>query len=149
MQPKSSSFLLLICSLLIFLFVYTASSKLLGLKSFQGILTKSPVVGRMAALLAIGIPLLELCIAALLFMPLSRKTGLIGSFLLLAVFTGYIAYMLLTASHLPCSCGGVIASMSWQTHLIFNCCFLTLTGIGICIHQNRAKQNLDTSLTAS
>lgn len=43
-----------------------------------------------------------------------------GSFVLLLVFTGYIALMYRTSDNLPSSCGGILEKMSWHQHMYFN-----------------------------
>ena len=114
----------LISSLLILLFCYTALSKLFSVAHFEAVLEQSPLISSGAALLAWQVPLTELCIVLLLFFPHTRVAGLYGSLLLLGLFTIYLVYMVLFSQHLPCSCGGVISSMSWPVHIGFN---------GVCI----------------
>ena len=115
-------------ALLILLFVYTALTKLLHIHSFRLVLGESPMVGTLNYVLAISIPLVELVIVVLLFLPGWRRIGLLFSTFLLTVFTLYIAYMLALVPELPCSCGGVLQSLSWKQHLLFN---LVVTGISL------------------
>ncbi|MGY0036285.1 MauE/DoxX family redox-associated membrane protein [Pedobacter sp. NJ-S-72] len=62
----------------------------------------------------------------------SRLLGLILSALLMVLFTGYIALVLSGYyDHIPCSCGGVLNSLEWRTHLWFNVFFLVLAGVGL------------------
>jgi hypothetical protein len=74
---------------------------------------------------------MELVIAAMLTVQTVRLRGLYASLIMLSIFTSYIVGMLLTVEHLPCSCGGVIEQLTWQQHLVFNSCFITLCGLGI------------------
>jgi hypothetical protein len=115
-----NSFSQIIATLLIFLFIYTASSKLLNLGSFKVVFLKQTALKPLAGILSILIPSLELAMALLLFFPYLRRTGLLASAMLMTIFTVYIAYMLLFSSSLPCSCGGAIQSLSWKQHLLFN-----------------------------
>ena len=117
--------------LLIFLFAYTGSSKLLDSKGFAAVLSKIPLIGRGAGIVAILLPLAELLIVLLLLFEKTRLTGLYASLALLLLFTVYLVYMVLVVPHLPCSCGGVISSMSWKQHVVFNVVFIVLTVIGI------------------
>jgi hypothetical protein len=123
----------LISSLLIFLFGYTAISKLLSIDRFEAVLGQSPLISSGAALLAWQIPLAELAIVLLLIFSSTRKMGLWVSAILLSFFTIYLFYMVLFSPHLPCSCGGVISSMSWPVHIGFNvvCIAITVAGIRI------------------
>jgi len=129
--PKAHYYCEGVSSLLILLFVYTAVSKLLELDVFRYVLSQSPLISRYASPLAAGLPVAELLVAGLLLLPRTRRAGLWGALGLMVLFTLYIGYMLLTASHLPCSCGGVLQDLSWQGHFFFNLVFtgLALSGL--------------------
>jgi hypothetical protein len=121
----------IISLLLIFLFAYTGSSKLIDSRGFVAILQKVPLIGRGAGIVAILLPLAELLIALLLLFERTRMSGLIASLVLLSFFTMYLVYMVLFEAHLPCSCGGVVSKMSWKQHIVFNVVFVVVTVIGI------------------
>ena len=128
----------IICSLLIFLFVYTAVSKLTDLISFREMLQRSPVLGSYSVAASWLIPVSELLIAVALCLPGCRRAGLYASFVLLVAFTFYLLYILTFKNHnLPCSCGGVISSMSWKQHVVFNMFFIVLSFTGIRIWRKR------------
>lgn len=126
MQHNNQFFVRLIAALYIFLFTYTAISKLMDPGGFRIALAQSPLIGSWYKQWAVILPITELLIAILLFFPRTRFSGLVVSTSLMVVFTMYIGYMLLFASHLPCSCGGVIDSMSWHHHLVFNGVWIVL-----------------------
>lgn len=105
---------------LIFLFVYTALNKLLDIKAFAITLSLSPYLKSTALLFAWSIPIIELLISLLLFIPRYRKTGLLIGTVLMGLFTFYVGFMISVSKELPCSCGGVISNFSWSQHLIFN-----------------------------
>ena len=121
----------LISSLLIFLFSYTAISKLLSIHRFEAVLGQSPLISSGAPLLAWQVPLAELGIVLLLIFYSTRKWGLWASLVMFSFFTVYLGYMVLFTPTLPCSCGGLISTMSWPVHIGFNvfCIGLTLVGI--------------------
>jgi hypothetical protein len=121
----------IISLLLIFLFAYTACSKLIDSKAFATVLGSVPLIERGAGIVAILLPLAELLIVLLLLFERTRLVGLYASMILLLVFTVYLVYMVLMVPHLPCSCGGVISRMSWKQHVVFNLFFIGLTMIGI------------------
>lgn len=106
--------------LLIILFGYTALSKLMNYANFEFGLSESPFIAPFAGLLVWALPVTELIIALSLAMPVFRLSALYASFVLLFLFTGYIAAMLAFAVDIPCSCGGVLEIMSWPIHLVFN-----------------------------
>ncbi|HUC82975.1 MAG TPA: MauE/DoxX family redox-associated membrane protein [Flavisolibacter sp.] len=130
-KPFQSTWISATAFLLILLFVYTASSKLLAIKKFELVIAQSPLLADTASVFSVAVPIIELLIAILLVIPKWRFAGLLASFFLLLAFSLYIAYMLLFASHLPCGCGGVISGMSWSQHLLFNLFFWAITGISI------------------
>ncbi len=109
-----------ITCILLFLFVYTATDKLTHLKTFRYVLSQSPLLTNWSPILAWFIPILELIITIMLFYPSSRVKALLLSSILLFIFSFYIFYMIITQSHLPCQCGGIISSLSWNAHLILN-----------------------------
>src|SRR5258708_39041649 len=106
----------LIAALLIFLFVYTAISKLMNIDNFKTLISKSPVIRRNAVLLSWLIPSVELFVGLMLFIPASRGYAFLFSSILMGIFTFYVACMLLFIPNLPCSCGGVIQQMNWTQH---------------------------------
>lgn len=129
--------------LLILLFAYTAVSKLLSFKEFRWALSESPMIGKKwANTLAIALPVVELFIVALLLIPKAKLKGLLASFIMMIVFTLYLAYMILFTPELPCSCGGVIGEMSWRQHLVFNICFTFLAFAGWHLERKRLKANI-------
>jgi hypothetical protein len=113
-------------AIFIFLFVYTAVSKLLDFQSFSIVLRHSSLIGKTAPVIAILLPLTELLVALLLLIPHTLKLGLYIFLSLLILFTLYLVYMLLFSPSLPCTCGGVFKYMSWQHHLVFNLVFISL-----------------------
>lgn len=127
-----------ISALLLLLFLYTALSKLAGYKVFAVALKDIPLIGRYASLIAWLLPVSELLIAILLFFSKTRLAGLFVSFIALLVFSGYLLYMIMYVPHLPCNCGGVLNSLSWKQHIIFNAFFLLINILGIRISVRRA-----------
>jgi putative oxidoreductase len=129
----------LLATLLIFLFMYTALSKLFDIKNFRFVISQSPISNKATILISVFIPLIELFISALLFSSVYRKLGFLLSAGLLFVFTAYIIYMLLYVPDLPCSCGGIIQQMSWTQHLLFNSVFTILSLVGWKLERNYNK----------
>ncbi len=117
--------------LYIVLFVYTATSKLIHLGQFQLQLERFPFISSYATWIAIGVPLVELVVAGLFLFDKYILTALYASMSLMIVFTTYIIMVLSFSDSIPCSCGGVVSSMGWKTHIIFNSTFIILALIGI------------------
>jgi len=122
-----------IISLLIILFIYTGLNKMLDYSNFKFQLGRSPFIQPLAGFIAATLPAGEILVALLLVFKRSRMLALYLSFTLMALFTGYIWLMLHYAYDLPCSCGGVLAVLTWKDHLIFNSAFTILALIGIAL----------------
>ncbi len=120
-----------ISSLFILLFVYTAVVKLVEHNTFEAALSRFPLIKAQADLVSWVFPIMEIFVVIFLFIPSIRKWGFIASFFLMFGFTGFIIYMIYFTPNLPCSCGGVIAQMTWRQHLLFNIFFTVLAAIGI------------------
>ena len=126
----------IICGFLILLFTYAAISKLTDRPHFQAVLAQMLLMKHGAGFISFALPITELAVCALLFMPDTRLLGLFTSFGLMLGFTLYIGFMILYAPHLPCSCGGVLEQMSWMQHLVFNLVFITLSATAIKLYNS-------------
>jgi hypothetical protein len=118
------------------LFLYTATSKLMEYNVFKEQIATSTILAPISSTLAVTLPLLEIVIAFLLFVPRSRLVGLYLSLGLMIVFTGYIIAMLSFNEHVPCSCGGIIEKLSWKSHIILNSSLIALALAGIFIQRS-------------
>lgn len=126
-----NQFVSLTAYLFVFLFVYAAISKLLEFESFQMQLGQSPVLGFYAIFLSYTVPSIELIIAFLLILKSYRNIALLGCFSLMILFTTYIFITLYFSDFVPCSCGGILESMSWEIHLVFNLFFVIVSFIAV------------------
>jgi hypothetical protein len=126
----------LINTLLITLFVYTAVSKLSDMATFRGQMLNQPLPKSITAVLVWVVPASELLAATLLLIRPLRLFGLYLSLLLMTTFTAYVALVLAnTFAYVPCSCGGILRSLSWQAHLALNIFFTLLSLTGIFLHK--------------
>lgn len=142
---KTRLFVGIVTYALVILFVYTAFSKLFLYDVYVYDLGRSPMIGSMAVPLSILLPAAELLIAVLLLVPRTRLYGLYGSTLLMFLFTGYVATMLLTEDSLPCTCGGLIRQLTWRQHLLFNIFFTLAAGLAAFSEQRQNKRYSSTS----
>ena len=136
---KWNWFVELIAAFLVFLFIYTAINKLVDIERFRTVLSSSPYLKQIASPISWLMPITELLICLLLFIPMSRAIGLLCSFILMGIFSLYVGLMILFSTSLPCSCGGVIQKMTWPQHLIFNICISLLSLLGWKIKRNLNK----------
>jgi hypothetical protein len=138
-------FILIATCLLIILWVYTAGSKVSDFQDFKHQLRLQHFGPGMISFLLWFIPAIEFTAAILLTASRSRLLGLYLSGILLAGFTLYVL-LILSGYYInvPCSCGGVIKSMGWRLHLLFNLSFLLLNigAIYISYHKERRSGKL-------
>jgi len=146
---KSHPIVKVISLLFIFIFVYTATSKLINLSKFQTALITSPLLRMYALPLSYAVPILELVISFMLFTQRLQKASLWAATILMAMFTVYILYMVLYIPHLPCSCGGITGKMSWRQHLVFNTVLILLGSIAIIFFNKHAHYTSDIQQGAS
>jgi len=136
---KKNTILEIIASLLVFLFLYAAISKLLDFGKFNYQLGQSPFITQISPFAAWAIPLGEIAISICLVIKRTRTIGLYLSLFLMLLFTGYIFIMLRYSPYLPCSCGGVLSAMSWQQHFVFNIAFTMLALSGILVDNSASS----------
>lgn len=125
--PATQTVFEVIVGLVIVLFVYAAVSKLADFDLFRRQMLIQVFPLWLSSILVWAIPLAELIAAIMLLFSNTMLKGLYLSCLLMTAFTGYIALVLLHIfKKVPCSCGGILQNMGWETHLIFNAVFLIL-----------------------
>jgi hypothetical protein len=115
-----------ICLICVFLFVYTAYSKLMDHDRFLKGLTRVHPISGFAVYLSWFVPIAEITVSTLLIIPKTIRFGLYSFTALMIIFTSYIISMLLWAEKLPCHCGGVIEKLSWVQHVWFNLAFIAI-----------------------
>ncbi|TYA89192.1 MauE/DoxX family redox-associated membrane protein [Seonamhaeicola marinus] len=120
-----------ICFLFIILFVYAATSKLMDFNHFKSQLGRSPYISPYANWMVWAIPSVELLITGLFLFPKQRVLALYSSLSLMTIFTTYLIVVLNFSDSIPCSCGGILATLGWKEHIIFNGAFIVLALIGI------------------
>ena len=132
--------------LFILLFVYAATSKVFDLPSFNAQLAQSPLLTGNTGWIIWTIPSLEILIAVLLAVDRFRMAGLYAFFTMMVMFTAYIIAILNFSEFIPCSCGGVLAHLSWKAHLLVNTGFILLAALAIIF--SNPRQILQPSRTA-
>jgi len=125
----------IISVLFILLFIYAATSKLLDFQKFRVQLGQSPFLTTHAGLIAWSIPLIEILIAIIFFIPRLRLYALYTSLGLMVMFTTYIVMITRFSDYTPCSCGGVLEKLSWNEHLLFNAVFIVAAVWAIYLHK--------------
>jgi len=134
---KKETAIRIICSLLVLLFAYAGFSKLAGHALFISQLKNFPFIGRFPVFFSWLLPAIELITTAFLFIPEYNLYGLYCAAFLLSAFTVFLILMAGFSSSLPCSCGGVIARLSWKQHIFFNLFFLMVSITGIYLYKRK------------
>lgn len=139
---KRSPLIISIAYFSVLLFLYTGVVKLMDIHLFREQLISSPLVGPIAGFISWALPIGEIIIAILLFIPRFRLTGLYLSAILMILFTFYVVALMLIDNHLSCSCGGIIEDLSLKQHLLFNsaCVILSVVGIAVARKQKPTPQ---------
>jgi uncharacterized membrane protein YphA (DoxX/SURF4 family) len=139
---KRFNFLDVICLLFAVLFVYAAVSKFMAIDEFKAQIAKSPLITHHEWWISWFIPLIEVVIAVLLFVPRMQLAALYAAFTLMFIFTIYIGFMLVFTPNLPCSCGGILSRMGWTEHLFFNIGFTLLGVAGVILHDRQKEREM-------
>jgi len=131
LAQKKQMIIHFIAAVFIGLFLYTASDKLFTIHEFATFIGRLEFLSAASGFIAWAIPIVEILIAFLLLLPVTRIKGLIASGILMIAFTVYLIYMKFTADHLPCHCGGAISRLSWVEHIWFNIILILIACFGI------------------
>ena len=129
LKNQTADILTFCCSLVFF---YSATTKLFDFSGFQLGLFRNPIIPHdFAVSVSYLIPILETIIAVLMLFDKSKIKALIGFFILLVMFTIYIALFWIMDVERPCSCGGLIAKLSFNMHFILNLFLLLISAYSI------------------
>ena len=130
----------LITALLVILFTYTALSKILDVDTFRKQLLNQPLPETLKQNLVWLIPVSEITTSIFLIVKPLRLYGFVLAFLLMLAFTLYVGLILAnTFAYIPCSCGGILNTLSWKAHFIFNIVFTLLALAGVIIERKRRQ----------
>lgn len=136
---KRKTVIEILSSLLILLFVYTSVSKWLAFKTFIGQINNQPFPNWMTPIIVWTLPPVEIIISGLLMFERTQLLGFRAALILMSLFTIYTFLVLINVfGRTPCACGGVIESLSWPQHLVFNLFFVGVAIAGILLKKRRS-----------
>ncbi len=121
----------LVCYAYIIIFIYAAVYKLYDRPFFEEQLLHSPLLGSFSKPLSYLVPISEIIASILLMVPKYRIWGLWSCWLIMLAFTLYIIYILTLSSYIPCGCGGILSTMGWKEHLVFNSVFVGMSALAL------------------
>ncbi|RPD39329.1 hypothetical protein EG028_19575 [Chitinophaga barathri] len=123
------------------LWAYAAFSKIFEYEIFKYQLGKSPLLAPVNGIMAIMIPFIELVIVAMLLFDKTKKRGLQASALLLTIFTVYLIGILSFSKDIPCSCGGLLSTLTWTQHVFLNISFIVMAVFGLIFEKKDPQKN--------
>lgn len=119
--------------LLALMFLYAGSAKLVIISQFREQMMESPLIPRvLIPILAWLIPISEIGFALLLMFEKTKKIGFYLSFFVMFIFALYLIALVTVAENAPCACGGILGTLGYTEHIIFNILF-TLIALYGCI----------------
>lgn len=134
-MKRTQLFIDIVAILYILLFMYTGVYKLVNHTVFSVQLMKHEALKDIYPIVSWAVPIAEIIAVVLLMFSVTRIKGIIVSLILMVSFTTYLIYMMMTSPKLPCSCGGIINTLSWHQHIIVNSIFILLAITAIIFHR--------------
>ena len=126
-----------VLGLLFSIFLYAGILKLLELNTFYAQLAKSPLIPLgFNKIVGISVISIELYTCYLIYKKQFDK-ALFISFSIMTFFTFYIGYLISFSYFTPCSCGGILEDMTWESHFIFNLTLTILAAIAFLIKKDK------------
>lgn len=133
------------------LYTYTAMEKWLNFPVYRIKMRRQHLPDSLKDLFVWGVPIIEMLVVLALILPFFISTprlariGLVANLVLMSSFTLYAG---VAASgmlgYVPCSCGGVLDSMSWNFHFMFNLVLTALAAIGVRLHRKNGDADFFT-----
>jgi putative oxidoreductase len=132
--------LFIVILLIVMMWLHASSSKYFDFAGFKRDMHKQPFPTWFSDILIIILPPIEITTAVIVAWQKTRRIGLVVTEVLMSAFTLYIiAIMFNFFPRVPCSCGGIIKSFTWEGHLIFNLFFVAIGITGLLL--NKAPEN--------
>lgn len=113
-------------------FFYGASAKGADFVKFISQMKQSPLLEPFnTTFVGIGVLAVEVAAAILLSLTKTLRAGFYLSFFVMLLFSSYLSVLYFGYKNIPCSCGGILGSMSYPGHITFNIILTLLALAGI------------------
>jgi len=142
-MKRTQIILEILCCMLMVLFFYTGISKLIDHTAFEFDLINAPIIQKVAPLVYAALPPFEIIVGFGLMFTKTRKISLYACLVLMVIFTIYVGAIMSFAKNKPCTCGGVLRSMSWPAHLIFNIGYTIVSAVALYLYNSINRKDLD------
>lgn len=117
--------------ILVVIWAYSGIEKLMDWERSWNAFHNQTFLAELADIISYVVPVSEILLAVLLVIRAARWWGLMGSVLLLTVFTTYVGLVWWGAfPRVPCNCAGFMESMGWGAHLVMNL-FLMIIAVAV------------------
>ena len=113
--------------LFIIVFLYTGLSKLQAHLTFIYTIGWWAPLKPLAPLISYAVPAALIGIAILMLFDRFKLLAMTGAMSMMLIFIGYISFMKIHETNLPCSCGGIIAILTWNQQLMVNIVLLMMS----------------------
>lgn len=121
------------------IFIYTSMVKLFDFTGWTERYGKLDIVHDFHLELGVYfIPVVELIVAAMFFIDVTKKVAAWSALALMFVFTGYIYYKIYVWEDSLCPCGGIFSQLTLDKHLWVNL-FLLCVALFLVVSQNLPK----------
>lgn len=127
---KKSILIEIISILFAMLFLYAAIDILMDVAFFKRQVGDFSALKPITPFIAWFLPLSEIIVAVLLFVPAWRLRGFYGALALMILLTGYVILLLSFSKRLP-GLINVPDFLSWKQQLVLNCILLVMAVMGI------------------
>ncbi|WP_051315228.1 MauE/DoxX family redox-associated membrane protein [Algoriphagus terrigena] len=124
---------------LILLWTYTGLDKIVRFEDSRKAFHNQTFPAELAEILSYAVPAAELLIVVVMLFSMTRWWGMLGSLLLLTVFTTYVGLIWVEAfPRIPCNCAGILESLGWAEHFWMNLFFIGISVFGL--YKDKAKK---------
>jgi hypothetical protein len=117
--------------ILILVWAFTFASKIFDFDTFNRQIKGAHLLSSGGSILPYALQAIHLGLIIMLLNKKWKKIGLLTSFCILSLYTGYLVYILKFAPSIPCSCIAVFRGMNWNDQLYFNFSVLAINIIGL------------------
>ncbi|HEY0177708.1 MAG TPA: MauE/DoxX family redox-associated membrane protein [Pedobacter sp.] len=125
-------FIILITGLLALLWAYASFSKLFNMHRFKQAMMTQVFPRWVGKIFIYTLPLTEIGLIVLLFIPQTRLLGMYASLFLMILFTLYVGGAVFQVyERYPCACGGLFSRLGWYKHFKVNIMLTLVALVGV------------------
>jgi uncharacterized membrane protein YphA (DoxX/SURF4 family) len=117
--------------LLAALFIYAGINKAIDFTIFANQMAESPLIPKiLIPYITYGLPTIEIILSLLLLFGVYDEITFPISFIIMLFFSGYLLLLYNGYTHIPCACGGILGTLGYPAHIVFNLSFTLIAFLG-------------------